>query len=196
MTGKSTKTLLYSALAAVLLIVLDQVTKLLAIVNLKGRAAFSLIDGVFELSYLENQSAAFSMDPISLLHKIFHFSYFDENPAAFLRCKMVFFILLTVAVMVILVIFYRKVPWNRRFLPLNFILIGIFAGAAGNLIDRITHNYVVDFFYFRLINFPVFNVADIYVTVSAVWMIAVILFYYNEDDYYDVFPSEKRKDKE
>jgi signal peptidase II len=193
MTGKSTKTLLYSALAAALLIGLDQVTKLLAIVNLKGKSAFSLIDGVFELRYLENQSAAFSMDPVSLLHKIFQFSYFNANPDAFLRCKMAFFVLLTVVVLVILVIFYRKVPWNRRFLPLNLILIAIFAGAVGNLIDRIVHNYVVDFFYFRLINFPVFNVADIYVTVAAIALIAVFLFYYKEEDLETLFPSKKKK---
>jgi signal peptidase II len=192
MTTKSRKTLLASALAALLLIAFDQLTKILAVIHLKQQPAFSVIDGVFELRYLENESAAFSIDPISILHKIFHFSYFDENPVAFLRCKMAFFIVLTIAVMVILVILYRKVPWNRRFLPLNLIMIGIFAGACGNLIDRIIHNYVVDFFYFRLINFPVFNVADIYVTISEIVMIAVILFYYNEDDYYTIFPKKKK----
>ena len=58
----------------------------------------------------------------------------------------------------------------------------ICSGALGNFIDRIAHRYVVDFFYFELIDFPVFNVADIYVTVSAVLLILLILFYYKEDE--------------
>jgi signal peptidase II len=187
MNKKTNKTLIASVIAALILIALDQLTKLLAVVYLKGDNAFSLIDGVFELRYLENESAAFSMDPVSILHKIFHFSYFDENPVAFLRAKMAFFIVLTVLVLVIITIIYRKIPWNRRFMPLNLVLIGFFAGAAGNLIDRIWHNYVVDFFYFKLINFPVFNVADIYVTCAAVFLIIEILFYYKDEDLKEIF---------
>jgi signal peptidase II len=100
---------------------------------------------------------------------------------------MAFFIVLTVLVLVIITIIYRKIPWNRRFLPLNLVLIGFFAGAVGNLIDRIWHNYVVDFFYFKLINFPVFNVADIYVTLAAVFLIVEILFYYKDEDLREIF---------
>ena len=42
--------------------------------------------------------------------------------------------------------------------------------------------YVIDFFYFKLIDFPVFNVADIFVTVSVVLLIFFILFFYKEED--------------
>ena len=59
----------------------------------------------------------------------------------------------------------------------------ISAGAVGNMIDRVSQGYVVDFLYFKLINFPVFNVADIYVTVSVVCFAVLILFYYKEDDF-------------
>jgi signal peptidase II len=193
MTKKTTKTLLGSALAAVLMIAFDQLTKLLAILNLKEKPAFSLIDGVFELRYLENQSAAFSLDPVSILHKIFHFSYFDANPDAFLHCKMAFFIILTVIVMVILVIIYLRVPQNSRFLPLNLVMVTLFAGAVGNLIDRVTRSYVVDFFYFRLIDFPVFNVADIYVTVAVIALFFLFLFYYKEDDLETIFPPKNKE---
>ena len=110
---------------------------------------------------------------------------------------MAFFIILTVAVLVIIALLYQRIPWNRRFLPLNVILIGFFAGAIGNLIDRIVHNYVIDFFYFSLINFPIFNVADIYVTLSAIALIIVVFFYYKEEDYSVIFSSSKnRKHKE
>jgi signal peptidase II len=51
---------------------------------------------------------------------------------------------------------------------------------------------VVDFFYFCLIDFPIFNVADIYVTVSAFFIVVLGLFYYKEDDFEAVFPSKKK----
>ena len=50
------------------------------------------------------------------------------------------------------------------------------------MIDRIVHGFVTDFFYFELINFPVFNVADCYVVVSAIAAMLLILFYYKEED--------------
>ena len=56
------------------------------------------------------------------------------------------------------------------------------AGAFGNMIDRAFRGYVVDFFYFKLIDFPIFNVADIYVTVTMVLLMGLILFYYKEED--------------
>ena len=52
----------------------------------------------------------------------------------------------------------------------------------GNLIDRMRYSYVVDFLYFKLIDFPVFNVADCYVTVGAVLLAVLILFVYKEEE--------------
>ena len=56
------------------------------------------------------------------------------------------------------------------------------AGAAGNFIDRLLRGYVVDFFYFSLIDFPIFNVADIYVTVATACLVILLLFVYKEED--------------
>ena len=71
-------------------------------------------------------------------------------------------------------------------------------GAVGNFIDRIFRNYVVDFFYFELINFPIFNVADIYVTCGAALFFIVFIFVYKEEDVNEMgrllFPW-KKKDK-
>lgn len=75
--------------------------------------------------------------------------------------------MITIAVVILLCVWYRKIPVSKRFRLLNVVVILFIAGALGNLIDRIVNNYVVDFFYFSLINFPIFNVADIYVTVAA-----------------------------
>lgn len=195
MNERKSKTIMCrSTLAVILLILLDQVTKYLAATSLKDTAGISVINGVFELKYLENQSAAFSFDPISFFYRVFHITYFETHPQAFLNCKIAFFIILTLVVLILIAIFYRKIPWNRRFLPMNIILIGFFSGAIGNLIDRIIHNYVIDFFYFSLINFPIFNVADIYVTLSASALIIVVFFYYKEEDYAIIFPSKKTKE--
>lgn len=194
---KNRSVMIKSTIIVAILILIDQITKMFAFNGLKNTPGITIINGVFELKYLENQSAAFSLDPISLIYKIFHITYFDTHPQVFLNCKMAFFIILTVAVLVIITLLYQRIPWNRRFLPLNVILIGFFAGAIGNLIDRIVHNYVIDFFYFSLINFPIFNVADIYVTLSAIALIIVVFFYYKEEDYSVIFSSSKnRKHKE
>ncbi|NMB42654.1 MAG: lipoprotein signal peptidase, partial [Clostridiales bacterium] len=74
-------------------------------------------------------------------------------------------------------------PQVKRYNILRILLVLIIAGAIGNLIDRIRLNYVVDFIYFALINFPIFNVADIYVTVSTFVFLILALFYYKDEDF-------------
>ena len=195
MNGKKTlKNMAYSGFLVLILISVDQLTKWLAYKNLFGKPGVYVIPGVFQLKYLENDSAAFSLDPVSLLQKIFHFSYFETHPAAFLTAKMAFLVILTVAVLIIIAILYQKIPCSRRFFPLNLIAIGIYAGAIGNLIDRVARHYVIDFLYFSLIDFPIFNVADIYVTVAAIALIVVVLFYYKEDDFSGIFEKKKQKE--
>ncbi len=58
----------------------------------------------------------------------------------------------------------------------------ITAGALGNMADRVSQGYVVDFLYFKLIDFPIFNVADIYVTTATAILILLMLFFYSESD--------------
>ena len=65
--------------------------------------------------------------------------------------------------------------WNLS----RFLMIMLASGAVGNAIDRFVHGYVIDFLYFSAINFPVFNVADCYVTIS----IALFLFFYRKEVY-------------
>ena len=66
---------------------------------------------------------------------------------------------------------------------LRVLLVFIAAGAVGNFIDRAVQGYVVDFFYISAINFPIFNVADIYVTCAVILLIVAVLFYYKDDDW-------------
>ena len=76
---------------------------------------------------------------------------------------------------------------------LHLIAVLLTAGALGNFIDRITQGYVVDFFYFSLIDFPIFNVADIYVVVSFIALIICILFIYKDEEF--SFLQFKKKEK-
>ncbi len=154
--NKTKKQMCTAGIIALILVAIDQLTKYLAVINLKqsSTGVFVLIPGVFELRYLENQSAAFGVDLLSIIQNIFHFTYWSENPLAFLRAKMIFFSVITIAVVILLCVWYRKIPVSKRFRLLNVVVILFIAGALGNLIDRIVNNYVVDFFYFSLINFP------------------------------------------
>lgn len=162
MNTKKQKGKLYilGALLSIILILLDQLTKYLAVTMLKAQEAFVILKGVFELRYLENRGAAFGV----------------------LQGKKVFFVIVTVLMVLLLIYVYGKIPLEKRFYALHGICITLFAGAIGNFIDRICHNYVIDFFYFSLINFPIFNVADIYVTCAMALFIVLFLFYYKEAD--------------
>ena len=72
----------------------------------------------------------------------------------------------------------------------------IISGAIGNLIDRVAHQYVIDFIYVSLIDFPVFNTADCFVTVGCLLLVVLLLFVYKDDDLKAIFPAKKRKKTE
>lgn len=161
-------------IGCVFLILLDQVTKLLALQNLKGQNPVTLIPDVFQLLYVENRGAAFGI----------------------LQNRQWVFLIITVIVLAALVWALPKIPQERHFLPLTLCLCFIGAGAVGNMIDRIFRGYVIDFFYFKLIDFPVFNVADIYVTTAAVILIVLIVFLYKEEDFDRIFPKKDKRGTE
>ena len=73
-------------------------------------------------------------------------------------------------------------PASKKYRAIRVCLVFLTAGAAGNLYDRIFFDYVTDFLYFSYINFPIFNVADIYVTLSTITLVILFLFFYSEDD--------------
>lgn len=194
MEKKTKKTIIFSGLSVLGLILLDQFTKYLAVLFLKGKPAIPIIKDVFELKYLENTSAAFGLDPISLLHNMFQFDFFTQNPQLYLNVRMGFFYILTIAMILLFIWVFIRIPNNKRFVFIDWILIFMTAGAIGNLIDRICQQFVVDFLYFKLINFPIFNVADIYVTCAAIALLILGIFYYKDEDFDTVFPSKKDKE--
>ena len=152
------------------LIALDQYTKYLAVIHLKDKPAYNIINGVLELNYLENKGAAFGM----------------------LQNQKAFFIFVAVVTLSVIGYVLFKVPDRKKYRILHLLLSLIAAGAIGNMIDRIRFDYVVDFIYFVLINFPIFNVADIYVTVSTVVLVFLLLFVYKENDLSFISFKQKR----
>ena len=150
-----------------ILVFLDQFTKQIVVQQLKGQSAYVLIRNVFQLEYLENRGAAFGL----------------------FQNQRIFFYISVLVISLVVIWFYGKVPMEKKYLPLRICAVLILSGAFGNCIDRIRLNYVVDFFYFKLINFPIFNVADIYVTVAAFLLIVLVLFYYKEEDLERIFHS-------
>lgn len=158
--NKKTKYNLIGAVLALVLIGLDQWTKVLAVKHLMGQESIVIWDGVFELRYLENRGAAFGI--------------LQGQKAVFLIC--------TALVLGVLAFYYNRMPVEKRYLPMRIVGILLGAGAVGNLIDRMTQSYVVDFLYFKLIDFPIFNVADCYVTVGAILLAILILFVYKEEE--------------
>lgn len=145
----------------VLLVLIDQFTKYIAVIRLKNQAAYNLVNGILEFNYLENRGAAFGMLQNQKFFFVFVASVFI-GVIAFVLCK---------------------VPLSRKYRSLHVLLVLIGAGAIGNMIDRIRLNYVVDFIYLVCIHFPIFNVADIYVTISTVILIFQILFVYQAHDF-------------
>ena len=97
--------------------------------------------------------------------------------------KINLFLVFTVIVMLIVTYVIINLPATRKYIPLLITCTLLVSGAVGNFIDRVRFGYVRDFIYFKLINFPVFNVADCYVTVSVALLIILILFVYKEDDF-------------
>lgn len=153
--------LVLDLLLFIVLVLIDQYTKYLAIVHLRGKDAYVLLDGVLELTYVENHGAAFGI----------------------LQNAGIFFVVIAIVILCAIIYALWRTPYKRKYFLFHFVLTVLCAGACGNLIDRLNSTYVVDFIYFSLINFPVFNVADIYVTCSAVALFLTMFTVYKDEEF-------------
>lgn len=153
---------------AAFLTALDQVTKMIAVDKLAD-GPFVLIDGVFEFFYVSNTGAAWGI----------------------LSGKRFLFLIITVIVMVLIAYVYCLTPKTKKYVGIISCEILLFSGALGNFIDRMRLGYVRDFLYFSLIDFPIFNVADCYVVISAILLCILVIFVYKDEDF--SFLSGKKK---
>lgn len=148
---------------AAILIGIDQLTKRLVDTNMNLNDYIELIPGIFEFRYIRNSGTAWGM----FAGKNMHY----------------FFVVITAVLLLAMVFAYVWFLRDSKFRPLNIVLVILFSGAIGNMIDRIRYQNVIDFLYFKLIDFPIFNVADIYVVVSMFLLAYLLLFKYKDEDF-------------
>ena len=142
---------------------LDQGSKYFVLTRLKNTPAIILIPGVLQLHYLENRGMAFGL-------------FEGKIPVFVILCVLFFCVFFYV---------YARIPRTGYYLPLTITSLIMVSGALGNFIDRVFRKYVVDFIYFSLIDFPVFNMADIYVVCSGILLVILVCFKYkNDEDYH------------
>lgn len=158
---------------AVLILILDQGTKIWAAHSLVGRP-LALIPGVLELTYLENRGAVWGL----------------------MQGWRIVFLVATFLFLGVLTWFYVKKHKEMSVLT-RVILALLFSGAVGNLIDRVVFGYVRDMIYLRLINFPVFNVADSAICIAAALLIIETFFVKGRITTFDLmeacFPRKEKK---
>ena len=143
-----------------MLILLDQITKLLVLTGLKGKEPVVLIKNVLELRYVENRGAAFGI----------------------LQNRQWVFIVFAIVCVIFCAWIGFRLAISGRHTAIRICLAILAAGAAGNLIDRVSRGFVVDFIYFSLIHFPVFNLADVCVSLSTIALVILVLFFFREED--------------
>ena len=142
---KKLKPIYYIVFTAVIIggIVLDQLSKLLAVKLLAPIGSVPLWEGVLHLTYVENRGAAFGM-------------LADH--------RWVFMSISTIAITAIAIYLYSGRNTSKLYTSALMLIV---SGGIGNMIDRIALGYVVDFIDFALIDFAVFNIADSLVCIGA-----------------------------
>ncbi|MCL2525612.1 MAG: signal peptidase II [Coriobacteriia bacterium] len=152
---------------AIFWLLLDFVVKQLVTNSMELRESIAVWPNVFHLTYVRNYGAAFSMMQGQ---------------------RELFFV--AMALLVVMVIWFwmteRPKAWT--------VVVGtalVFAGALGNTLDRVISHSVIDMFDFRLINFAVFNVADIGITLGATLFLFWFLFQSKHIVWRELFSKEK-----
>jgi len=137
---------------SVIIVLLDQITKILISTSIVYGDSVSILGNILRFTYIKNPGMAFG---IQVGNRVFFTAF------------------ALIASIVILVYLFRLKPEN--FLP-RFALASILGGAIGNLIDRLAYKEVIDFIDIRIIRWPVFNIADVAVTLGMILLIAYVIF--------------------
>ena len=143
----------------------DQLTKYLVVQNIPLRGQVEVIPGLFHLTYVRNTGAAFSI--------------FQGMQWLFALIFLVF------TALVVWDLVKKAMPFTKLE---RWLIVCIYAGGLGNMIDRLRLGYVVDMIEVEFINFPVFNVADCFITCGCVLLILHLIFFNKE-----FWKEEKKK---
>lgn len=171
-----------------LIVGLDQWTKYLTVKFLSDGHEAKFIGDAVVFSYMQNRGMAWG--------------FFQNNQ--------VLFSILTLLAISVIVFLYVRTPWEAEYRPIRIAEVMLVGGAIGNLIDRIFradggdgrlfHGFVVDMIFVKAINFPVFNVADVFVSLAFVFMLILLIFVYNEEEFNKCFgnfkPRKAKAEKE
>lgn len=150
-------TYLFMAVFAVFILAADQITKFLTVANIDLFSRVDFLPGIISLTYVQNDGAAFSM----------------------LEGQQWLFA-------IVFAVFAGFIIWefSKKRLPFTtlerFCIVAVFAGGMGNMIDRLRLGYVVDMIATDFMNFPVFNVADIFITCGCIFLMLHLIFFNKE----------------
>ncbi len=150
----------YGIVGVVILFFVDKYTKIWAINNIKDKEPINIIDGVFELSYVENKGAAWGMFEGATL----------------------FFALITIIVLVAVIWIFISLGNSKKDKVFKVALVVFTAGVLGNFYERMLYKKVVDMLHFYLIEYPVFNVADVFIVVSSILIAVLLIFFYKDNE--------------
>lgn len=141
---------IYYIIAAIL-VGIDQLVKYFTVQNIPLHETVEAVPNVLSFTYHQNTGAAWSI----------------------LEGQMWFFYIVTL--LVVGVLLYYLHTQGRQSKLFSIALSFLLAGAIGNLIDRLFHQFVVDMFKLEFIQFPIFNVADSALTIGVILMIAYLI---------------------
>ena len=145
---------LFLSLFALGIVGVDQLVKYLIVANIPLYGQAPLVPGIMKLTYVQNTGAAFSL----------------------FEGMQWMFVVIFIALTVLLVFEYFKKPMPFTKFE-RWCIAAVYGGGLGNVIDRVFLGYVVDMFQTEFINFPVFNVADIFITCGCILLMIHVAFF-------------------
>lgn len=154
-------------ITAIIAFVLDRISKV------------SILKCIFDLDY---PSTAKFGETLPVFEDVFHITYHGNTGMAFGMLagnKMLLIGICAVVLLIIGIVIYKSKP--VRFIE-KMCYGMIIGGAIGNVFDRISYGFVIDFIDFRIINYPIFNVADCFVVVGAILLCVYIIFFDKKED--------------
>lgn len=145
---------IFMALFALGIAAADQITKYLVVANIPLYADVPVLPGIVQLTYVQNTGAAFSM---------------------FQGMQWLFFVIfLALTALIIFEYFKKPMPFTKLE---RWCIAAIYGGGLGNMIDRLRLGYVVDMIETQFITFPVFNVADCFITCGCILLLVHLVLF-------------------